>query len=67
MSKNTAFVLPKMPFEKDWTIRIVLSGIDDGSAIYLETEYDGSKSLGESEAMLEKIVAALPLVVSVKD
>lgn len=63
MIKNTALILARFPFEKDWTIRIVLPGIDEGSAIYLETSFDGEKTREQVEAMLDKIVKELPSVV----
>ena len=52
------FVMDKMPWEVDWTIRIVIPGLDGNGAIWLETQFQ-RETRDEAEQMLDDIVAAL--------
>jgi hypothetical protein len=52
------FVMDRMPLEVYWTIRIVIPGLDGGSAIWLETQFH-RETRDDAEQMLDDIVAAL--------
>jgi hypothetical protein len=56
-----AFVMDKMPFEKEWKLRIVIPGIDNGGAVYLEATSE-LKDQQSAEDLLDLILAALPNV-----
>jgi len=58
MNRSTAFVLDKFPWDKGYTIRIVIPGIDDGSAVWLEHVTD-LKTKYEAERLLDRIMAEL--------
>lgn len=51
---NSIFIMPKMPWESEYIVRLVLAGIDDGSAICLESKLD-VPNIEAAEAMLDKI------------
>ena len=60
-SHCSAFVMERMPWEKEWTIRIVIPGIDNGGAVYLEaTSVQSNRKAAED--LLDVIMAALPKV-----
>ena len=52
------FVMDRMPWDEEWTIRIVIPGLDGGSAIWLETQFE-RETRDEAEQMLDDVVAAL--------
>jgi hypothetical protein len=58
---TTAFVCDKMPWEKEWTIRIVVPGIDGGSAVWLETTCVRMDRAG-AEALLDSLLAGLTTI-----
>ena len=53
-----AFVLAPI-FDDDWKIRVVLPGLDRGSAIWLECEVD-RKTGEEVEELLGEVLKMLP-------
>lgn len=55
----SAFVMDRMPWEKDWTIRIVIPGIDEGGAVYLEAT-SKLKNRKSAEDLLDLIMEELP-------
>ena len=63
--KPAIFVLDRFPGE-DWTIRLVIPGIDGGHAVYLETTFKRD-SLQEVERIAEQIAEALPRTVFIKN
>ena len=60
-SKNTAFLLDRMPWDKEWTIRICLPGIDNGHAIWLESTFK-RRSKKQALKMVSDIVKLMPTV-----
>ena len=60
-SKNLAFLLDRMPWDKEWTIRICLPGIDNGHAIWLESTFK-RRSKKQAQEMVSKIVKLMPSV-----
>ena len=60
-SKNLAFLLDRMPWDKEWTIRICLPGIDNGHAIWLESTFK-RRSKKQAMKMVSDIVKLLPTV-----
>ena len=60
-SKNTAFLLDRMPWDKEWTIRICLPGIDNGHAIWLESTFK-RRSKKQAQKLLSDIVKLMPTV-----
>jgi len=61
MKNGFAFLMSRMPWDKQWTVRIVFPGMDNGEAIWLETSFK-RETVEEAEAMLDAIIAALPNV-----
>ncbi len=55
---NSAFVCERMPWDKEWTIRIVLPGLDNGSAIWLEADIRRDTQ-AEAEAVLVAVIEAV--------
>lgn len=58
---GSAFVCDRIPWSKEWTIRIVLPGLDNGSAVWLESDLK-RETQSEAEEMLDAIMEALPSV-----
>jgi hypothetical protein len=57
----SAFVMDRMPWEKEWTIRIVIPGIDRGGAVWLEATSE-LPNRNAAEDLLDVVMAALPKV-----
>jgi hypothetical protein len=56
-----AFVMDRMPWEKEWMVRIVFPGMDGDGAIWFEATFE-RETRQEAEDMLDKILAGLPNV-----
>lgn len=69
MSEPTIFILDKWPWEKAFTIRLCIPGIDlpkteneTPAAVWLEFVCQENQSLGDVEGLLGRILKALPNV-----
>lgn len=57
MKSPSIFLMEKMPWEKQYTIRLHFPGMDDGSAFQLESEAGESKE--HAEELLSKVAQAI--------